>query len=102
MNTSEAIQVIRALADGVNPVTGEVFPEDSPYQEPQIIRALFLALDTLAKEETKSKRPRPENAGALWDQSEDDELAREFDSGDTVREVAADTRERTALSARVL
>lgn len=72
MEISEAIKVLQALANGVDPHTGEVFPPDSPYQNPQVIRALFLALRALEgrRENKQSKRNLPENAGKPWDASE--------------------------------
>ncbi len=40
MELEEAKDVVEALANGVDPVTGEVFAEDSPCNDPRIIRAL--------------------------------------------------------------
>ena len=45
MDISEARAIIKTLAKGVDPFTGEVFAEDSPYNHPQVIRALFAAHD---------------------------------------------------------
>lgn len=36
-----SLEILQALADGVDPVSGEMFPPDSPYQQPEVIRALF-------------------------------------------------------------
>lgn len=41
------LEILQALAAGTDPVTGEIFPADSPYNQPEIIRALFFALDEL-------------------------------------------------------
>jgi hypothetical protein len=41
MQIQIAKQIIETLAQGINPVTGEVFDEDSPYNAPPVIRALF-------------------------------------------------------------
>ena len=35
MDDGEAVEIIKALADGVDPFTGEVFPPESPYQNVQ-------------------------------------------------------------------
>ena len=32
MDTERAIEIVQALADGVDPYSGERFPSDSPYQ----------------------------------------------------------------------
>jgi len=42
MEASQAIVILRCLADGVDPYTGEVYPDDSPYQNVEITRALYL------------------------------------------------------------
>lgn len=57
MELSKTIQIIHALADGINPQTGEVFPDNSPYQHPETIRALFTALSTLDAHRNKPSRP---------------------------------------------
>jgi len=90
MNTQEAAEILRALADGVDPFTGEIFPDDSPYQKPQVIRALFLALSVMegVPKGRKVKRVLPENAGKPWEQAEDELLSTEFDAGTPVDEIA--------------
>ena len=35
------LEMLQALAAGTDPVIGEIFPADSPYNQPEIIRALF-------------------------------------------------------------
>ena len=35
MNQAQALEVVRSLANGVDPDTGEVFSAESPYQRPQ-------------------------------------------------------------------
>jgi methylthioribose-1-phosphate isomerase len=47
MEIQEAVKTVRALADGLDPITGEIFPEDSPYQRPQVVRALTIALQKM-------------------------------------------------------
>ena len=42
MENSKALRIIKILADGVDPTTGEVFDQNSPYQNPDVIRALLL------------------------------------------------------------
>lgn len=40
MEAMQALIIVRALADGVDPQTGEVLPEDGPFQHPQTTRAV--------------------------------------------------------------
>jgi len=90
MNTSQALKIVRALADGVDPFTGEKYGFDSPYQNPDMIRALFLAVKALeSREQNERRRSRlPENAGKPWSDQEDSVLARIFDTGASVYELA--------------
>ena len=50
MQLESALPIVKALADGVNPVTGEAYPEHSPYAEPRALRALFTAVDLMQRE----------------------------------------------------
>ena len=90
MKPSEALKIIQSLADGVDPCTGEIFPDDSPYQQPSILRALFVAVRALEHLEERQKREQrlPENAGKSWDESEDRILCAEFESGLTIMQLA--------------
>ena len=99
MEFSEARNLVSALANGTNPVTGEVLPAKSPYNEPKIIRALFTVLKSSNGRATK-KSPeermednlaagRPRNAGLPWTDELRDELAEKFQSGKTLQELAS-------------
>ena len=43
MQLQSALPIVRALADGVNPLTGETFSDDCPYAEPRTLRAIEAA-----------------------------------------------------------
>jgi len=90
MENTEALKIIRSLAEGIDPRTGEVFPEDSPYQHPGIVRALFIAVKSMEELQEKQKRQKalPENAGKPWTTAEDNELAEAFDKGTPITELA--------------
>jgi len=116
MDDRQALAILSALADGANPVTGEVFPGDSPYQTPDVIRALFVAvrvlgsqLDRVPTRSTQSNRPgdaqiaasngttassrkasRPEqmNAGKPWSTDQDQQLLTAFDRDMPLAEIA--------------
>jgi len=47
MEIDRASEIIQQLADGVDPYTGERFQPDSPYQQADTVRALYLALEGL-------------------------------------------------------
>ena len=90
MQLDVALPIVRALADGVNPITGEAYPEHSPYAEPRALRALFSAVDLMQKEVEREKRRErlPANFGKPWTEGEDQLLVGEFDAGATIPEIA--------------
>ena len=90
MQIEAALPIVRALADGVNPITGEAYPDESPYAEPRALRALYSAVDVMQKEvEREKKRQRlPANFGNPWTTDEDANLEREFDGGIPMGEIA--------------
>ena len=49
MEPDRAIEIVQALADGVDPYSGARFASDSPYQQADTVRALHLALEGLTK-----------------------------------------------------
>jgi hypothetical protein len=100
MDEQKALSIVSALANGVNPLTGEVFPADSPYQSSDIVRALFVAVRALEAGSKLSSTPLqapqpprhrpdlPSNVGKPWSQEEDQRLLAEFDRGRSPRELA--------------
>ena len=82
MTRSEVSKVLNDLANGTNPITGGPLPSASPYHEPQVIRALFVAarlVEQFPKPRDKSQLTA-ENAGQPWSIEEDERLIREFDA----------------------
>jgi hypothetical protein len=90
MQLDAALPIVRALADGINPVTGELYPDQSPYAEPRALRALYSAVDLMQKEIDREKRRErlPANFGKPWTEEEDGAVAAEFDAGLTLTEIA--------------
>jgi hypothetical protein len=76
------LEVLQALAAGTDPITGEVFPADSPYNQPEIIRALFFALDELRAVAEKG------NQGLAWSEEEDELLTQRFGNGTKITQLA--------------
>ena len=69
MDEARALAIVAALANGVNPLTGEVFAVDSPYQSPEVIRALYCAgraLEAAGRRRTRGQGPALSNAGKPW------------------------------------
>jgi len=90
MDAETALVVIRPLADGVNPLSGDGLPAESLYQNPRIVRALIAAVNALESESTRMRRQQrlPKNAGLPWSAEEDEELAKGFDEKNTPGELA--------------
>jgi hypothetical protein len=102
MQLDAALPIVRALADGINPVTGELYPDHSPYAEPRALRALYSAVDLMQKEiERERRRERlPANFGKSWTVEEDGVLASEYDSGLALAEISR-RHQRTQSSIRL-
>lgn len=79
-----------ALANGVNPASGEIFPADSPYQGVDVVRALSLLVHLVETGQSRSRARSvtPDNAGKPWSADEDQRLLTEFDRGVDVTELA--------------
>lgn len=103
MDETKALAIVWALADGVNPQTGEIFPADSAYQTADVVRALFLAGTALeTKTKVRARAPLPANAGRRWSEEEDSRLLDEFDGGGAVSDLAqAHGRTTAGIEARL-
>lgn len=78
MDVHRAKELLTILADGVDPLTGEVLPEDHVCNKGEIVRVLHCAVEELSH---RRKKPLPENNGKPWTEKLDDELCRLFDGG---------------------
>jgi len=105
MELRKAQSIVKTLAQGVDPNTGEVFAPDSPYNEPKIIRALFTVHDFVRqarkpKMSADEKRQenldlgRPRNYGLPWADDARSQVAMGFEDGKSIEELAT-TLERT-------
>ncbi|OXC79329.1 hypothetical protein [Caballeronia sordidicola] len=90
MNPVEAKTTLERLARGIDPETGEVLAEQSPFNNPQVIRALFFAVKELEKlaPPARAVRERPANAGRSWSEVEDARLLKSFDAGVSPKDLA--------------
>lgn len=85
MDIVHAKKIIRTLADGVDPTTGEVLPAESVYNSPDVIRALFVLLEQTNKVTTEDPL---RNAGKPWTNIEDEKLRDEFLSKLKISDIA--------------
>jgi hypothetical protein len=105
MDQAQALAIVRSLANGVDPESGEVFAPDSAYQRPQVVRALYEAAAALERIERyeRKRQQMPQKTGEPWTEDEDRKLLAAFDAGRALQELAA-AHERTmgAVRARLL
>src|SRR3954462_7350497 len=105
MDQHQALRILNALANGVHPATGEVFAEDSAYQHPDTVRALFEAVRALEGSSTAPTTERrtgemPANTFVRWSSEEEERLAAGFDAGKSSAELAkVHNRSRAAIEA---
>ena len=88
MELHAARQIIDTLSQGIHPVTGEVMPEDSPYNAPPVIRALFAVSQALETKPPRAPRASRPNAGKPWVPEDDEKLAQSYSAGLTLSALA--------------
>lgn len=90
MELEKAIAIIKALSDGVDPYTGEQYPADSPYQIADTVRALFLAITALEKQQKTNHRQQnlPSSAGKPWNEDEDNSLLQAYDKNTSIKKIS--------------
>lgn len=103
IDKNKTIEILTALANGIDPVSGEVFPSDSPYHQTKVVRALFNAVhmlqDTKVKKQLKDK---PLNQGEPWSEQEDKNLTDAFRDGVSIKKLAEiHQRTRGAIQSRL-
>lgn len=96
-----AIEIMDHLANGVNPFTGEILPNDFLYQHPDIIRTFHSALKCLEAEKKRRKNlsRKPDNHGKAWGEAEETTIKDLFKSGNSIKDISKKTG-RTDFSIR--
>jgi hypothetical protein len=105
MDDTKAAEILKSLATGVDPGDGGNMPAVSALQSPDVVRALFLAAETLEARVRLGRRNTnlPRNAGKPWSKEEDDRLLSGFDGGMAVEALAtAHQRTRAGIEARLV
>ena len=112
MNIDVAVEILRSMAQGVNPLSDEELPYDSVCNEVEVVRALYCVIEELESTGivTKKKLRRPRKARSreekkqndkepsitkrvyssnqkhsFWSLEEDDDLCRMYDEGYTIK-----------------
>ena len=100
MDINRAKEIIYALAEGIDPTTGEILPADSVYNKGDVVRALYTVLDVLNGK--KPKKTMPENTGKPWTNEEENRLKDLYNSGLSKKEIANElSRSQGSVSSRL-
>lgn len=100
MDITRAKELLSTLADGMDPFTGELLPQNHVCNQPEMIRALHEILNALPSEKRKDL---PRNAGKPWTDIEEEKLLDEFDSGMTISAIAKEHgRSKGAIESRLV
>jgi len=109
MEAGRDARILRALADGIDPFTGEVADDRGPLRNPECIRVLFAAVEALEGRASNENKHARENHGLTnrvgkpWDEREDEELTERFDEGWNVADLAKHhQRTQVAIRARLV
>ncbi|WP_201567065.1 MULTISPECIES: Myb-like DNA-binding domain-containing protein [Psychrobacter] len=105
MNNQEAINIIQALIDGINPLSDEPLANSSLCLNSDIQRALQATIPALESriryDERKAKLPA--NAGLPWTDEEDQQLIAAFDEGNSIANlVEQHQRTKGSITSRLL
>lgn len=105
MDIAHVVTILEALAEGVDPLTGQAFPEGGPCQHPSVIRALYTAARELRRLPAGGTAPSCAlaNAGKPWGASEEEQLRQEFSKQLAIPEIAQrHGRTRVAILGRLM
>lgn len=111
MHQREVVEVLSALASGSDPISGEIFEEDSPYNHPRVIRALFGSIELIESRTGRVKKTleqinreagRPLRTNMRWSEEEDRRLFELLEEGVLTGEIASRfERSRGAIHSRL-
>lgn len=101
MNNEQALATVNALAAGINPLSGEHFPPDSPYNHPLVIRSLFWLLQNSAnplpaakkspedKQQANLNAGLPINHGLPWQEAQVVQAIEQFKTNTPISVIAS-------------
>lgn len=99
MNQEKIVTIIEALANGIDPITGEMLPDRSPYNQPEVIRSLFQVTKLIHKAKkpkraTEQKRQEnlekglPKNFGLAWLEDDINSVINHYKLNVTIDDIA--------------
>ena len=100
----DARQILQALVQGFDPVSGAQLPVGAVVQRTEVLGALLEAISALEADAERTRRrvQSPQNVGKPWGQEEEAQLEAAFRSGEALPAIAArHSRTITAIEARL-
>lgn len=90
INYVKAIKTLSSLAEGVDPETGELLAKDHIFNQPDVIRSLFAAIESLNADRKRQRKRQalPERAGMPWTNEESEKLRKEFHAGKSTKVIS--------------
>ena len=91
MQEQRARKILQALVQGVDPTTGAELEAGTVLQRADVLRALLAGVAALEQLSARAQRRAhlPENVGLPWSDDEERTLVSEFQSGDSLSDIAA-------------
>ncbi len=105
MDYQQALKIISALSEGINPITGEVITSNEVIRHPDIVTAFKAAIATIEKQIASDDRRKnlPTNAGSPWSSAEDKKVSDAYARGRSVAEIAKEHgRTKGAIQSRLV
>ncbi len=100
MDTPQILNIIKSLANGIDPTSGELYALGSPYNHPTITSALFGCLSLVNNPPKKTKwtlekrqddnlqKGYPRNSNTPWTEALKIDLAEQFNAAISTNELA--------------
>ena len=90
MKEQRARQILQALVQGVDPLSGEELPGGTVLQQADVLRALLAGVSALEQMAARAQRRAqlPDNVGRPWNEEEEIRLTMEFKAGDALADIA--------------
>lgn len=101
MDLQAARAIVKTLANGIHPTTGQAFSQTSPYNDPEVIRALFVVCQFVRrasrepetveeKQQANVDLGRPKNYGLRWSAEDREKVASKFKTGSSIADIASE------------
>ncbi len=100
MNLFMSLEILSKLSNGLNPVTGENLPDNSLYNHPDVLRALFFIVNFIKIPPKKAKKTledrqanniaqgRPENSNLPWTDEVKKEVGAQYNASVPIYKLA--------------